>query len=113
MRDLEQGGGFPWFSSYDKGVPHEIVLPEGGLGTILDNAAASYGQRDAVVFQNNRISYSQLKILAETVAASLRKRGVQPGETAEQAVERLLRENKELHEANYILRKALGFMAGR
>lgn len=80
MSDLEQGGGFPWFSSYDKGVPHEIVLPEGGLGTILDNAAASYGQRDAVVFQNNRISYSQLKVLAETLAASLRKRGVQPGD---------------------------------
>ena len=40
-------------------------------------------------------------------------RGVQPGETPEQAVERLLRENRELHEANYILRKALGFMAGR
>lgn len=39
--------------------------------------------------------------------------GVQPGETAEQAVARLTRENKELHEANYILRKALGFMAGR
>ena len=28
-------------------------------------------------------------------------RGVQPGETAEQAVERLLRENKELHEAKF------------
>lgn len=40
-------------------------------------------------------------------------RGVQPGETPEQAVARLTRENKELHEANYILRKALGFMAGR
>lgn len=40
-------------------------------------------------------------------------RGVQPGETPEQAVERLVRENKELQEANYILRKALGFMAGR
>ena len=39
--------------------------------------------------------------------------GVQPGETAEQAVERLTRECKELHEANSILRKALGFMAGR
>ena len=34
-------------------------------------------------------------------------RGVQPGETPEQAVARLTRENKELHEANYILRKAL------
>ena len=40
-------------------------------------------------------------------------RGVQPGETPEQAVARLTRENKELHEANYMLRKALGFMAGR
>lgn len=40
-------------------------------------------------------------------------RGVQPGETQEQVVARLTRENQELHEANYILRKALGFMAGR
>ena len=39
--------------------------------------------------------------------------GMQPGETPEQAVKRLLRENKELHEAVYILRKALGFMADR
>ena len=39
--------------------------------------------------------------------------GVEPGETPEQAVARLTRENKELHEANYILRKALGIMAGR
>lgn len=40
-------------------------------------------------------------------------RGVQPGETPEQAVVRLTREIRELQEANYILRKALGFMAGR
>ena len=40
-------------------------------------------------------------------------RGVQPGETLEQALARLIRANKELQEANYILRKALGFMAGR
>ena len=40
-------------------------------------------------------------------------RGVEPGETPEQAVARFTRENKELHETNYILRKALGFMAGR
>ena len=40
-------------------------------------------------------------------------RGVQPGETPEQAVVRLTREIRELREANYILRKALGFMADR
>lgn len=40
-------------------------------------------------------------------------RGVQAGETPEQAIARLAHELQELHEANYILRKALGFMAGR
>ena len=39
--------------------------------------------------------------------------GVQPGETPEQAIRRLTHKMHELQEANYILRKALGFMAGR
>ena len=49
---------------------------------------------------------------AERLASS-EIRGVQPGETPEQAIARLTHELQELHEANYILRKALGFMAGR
>ena len=40
-------------------------------------------------------------------------RGVQPGETPEQVITRLTHELHQLHEANYILRKALGFMVGR
>ena len=39
--------------------------------------------------------------------------GVQPGETPAQAIKRMTREMQELQEANHILRKALGFMAGR
>ncbi len=39
--------------------------------------------------------------------------GLHPGETAEQGYRRLERENKELREANYILKKAMGFMVGR
>ena len=39
--------------------------------------------------------------------------GAYAGETPEQTIKRLLAKNKELHEANDILRKALGFMAGR
>ena len=39
--------------------------------------------------------------------------GVQPGETPDQAIRRLTHEMRELQEANYILRKARGFMAGR
>ena len=68
-----------------------------------------------------RAACKQLGLFTKTVYILRREerlkrgelRGVQPGTTAEQAVERLLRENKELHEANYIPRKALGFMTGR
>ena len=80
MSDLQQGMDCPWFSSYDKGVPHDIVIPEGGLQNILDTAAETYGQREAIVFQNTHISYKELKELAEKLAASLRRRGVRPGD---------------------------------
>lgn len=80
MTDLQQGMDCPWFSSYDKGVPHDIVIPEGGLQNILDTAAETYGQREAIVFQNTHISYRELKELAEKLAASLRRRGVRPGD---------------------------------
>ena len=80
MSDLQQGMDCPWFSSYDKGVPHDIVNPEGGLQNILDTAAETYGQREAIVFQNTHISYRELKELAEKLAASLRRRGVRPGD---------------------------------
>ena len=40
-------------------------------------------------------------------------KGLRPGETSEQGYRRLERENEELREANYILKKAMGFMVGR
>ncbi len=40
-------------------------------------------------------------------------KGLKPGETAEEGFKRLERENDELREANHILKKAMGFLAGR
>lgn len=39
--------------------------------------------------------------------------GLRPGESLEQGYKRLERENRELQDANYILKKAMGFMVGR
>ncbi len=39
--------------------------------------------------------------------------GLRPGETMEQGFKRQERELEELREANYILKKAMGFMVGR
>lgn len=80
MNDLHQNCDCPWYSFYDEGVPHAIVVPEQGLACILDEAAARHGNREAVVFQNGRITYSQLKDQAEALAASLRRRGVSTGD---------------------------------
>lgn len=40
-------------------------------------------------------------------------KGLKPGETAEEGFRRLEREIQELREANHILKKAMGFLAGR
>ena len=72
MSDLQQGMDCPWFSSYDKGVPHDIVIPEGGLQNILDTAAETYGQREAIVFQNTHISFRELKELAEKLGMKVK-----------------------------------------
>jgi transposase len=40
-------------------------------------------------------------------------KGLKPGETAEEGFKRLEREIDELREANHILKKAMGFLAGR
>jgi transposase-like protein len=39
--------------------------------------------------------------------------GLHPGETIEQGFKRIEREVRELRDANYILKKAMGFMVGR
>lgn len=39
--------------------------------------------------------------------------GLRPGESPEQGFRRLEREIRELRDANYILKKAMGFMVGR
>lgn len=70
----------PWFAQYDAGVPHGLDIPDVPLYAMLDEAAEKYGQRIAVEFQNNRMTYAQLKDQSEALAASLRERGVKPGD---------------------------------
>lgn len=50
---------------------------------------------------------------AERLKKGIVSKGLKVGETAEEGFKRLEKENAELREANNILKKALGFMAGR
>lgn len=50
------------------------------LGDLLDELAAKYGEREAVIWNGNRVDYNNLKKQADTFARALLKIGIRPGD---------------------------------
>lgn len=70
----------PWLRQYDADTPHEIPLFDAPLYSLLDRAADQYPRRQALIFQNTRITYAALRERAERFAGALRRAGIAPGE---------------------------------
>ena len=70
----------PWWRHFEGRELPDINFKERSLQSYLDDAAARYPHRKAVVFQNYSLTYRELKDKAETFAAALRVRGVQDGD---------------------------------
>ncbi|MCQ2444800.1 MAG: long-chain fatty acid--CoA ligase [Mailhella sp.] len=69
-----------WMAHIAEGAPVHPDLTPRSLQSYLDEAAEKYGDHTAVIFQNLRLTYRQLKDRAEAFAASLRGLGVNPGD---------------------------------
>ena len=80
MNDTPIEASHPWLAHYDAGVPATITYETMPLFAFLDRAAAQTPRRHALVFRNMRITYAKLQEQAEILAASLRARGVKPGD---------------------------------
>lgn len=80
MNTSEADVARPWLEHYDAGVPHSVEAFSGPLFAYLDAAAARYPRRTALIFQNTRLSYKELRRRAEIFASSLRLLGVNPGD---------------------------------
>ena len=50
------------------------------LSNLLENSAEKYGERDAVVLGDNRMTYAELNGAANKVAHVLKERGIEPGD---------------------------------
>ena len=70
----------PWFSHYEPSVPRTVNVFDQPLYSLLDEAAARYPKRPALIFQNTRLSYKALHEAAERFAGALRRAGIQPGQ---------------------------------
>ncbi|MBU1611441.1 MAG: AMP-binding protein, partial [Proteobacteria bacterium] len=69
-----------WHKSYDPEVPTHIDYEARPLFEFLDQAAAKWPNRQAIIFKNYRLTYKKLKTLTEVFAANLRSQGVRPGD---------------------------------
>ncbi|WP_022655722.1 long-chain fatty acid--CoA ligase [uncultured Desulfovibrio sp.] len=69
----------PWFAHYEDFVPRTVEIWDNPLYTMLDVAAETYPNRNALIFQNTRITCKSLRERAELFAGALRRIGVKPG----------------------------------
>lgn len=70
----------PWLKSYDPDVSYHINYESIPVFGYLDRAAKNHPSRTAVVFQNYKLTYSKLHLLAERVAQNLKLHGVEKGD---------------------------------
>ncbi len=70
----------PWWRHFEGKDEPVITFTDQSLLEVLDKAATEYPNRKAIIFQNYKLTYAQLKDRAEAFAAALRLRGVQDGD---------------------------------
>jgi len=66
--------------SYPGGVPYSINYPEIPLHAFLENSARKFPNRAAMTFYGNRIPYSRVWDEARSLAAALRRLGLEKGD---------------------------------
>jgi long-chain acyl-CoA synthetase len=70
----------PWFKRYDKGVPRTIDYPAVPLYFFLEESARKYPDKPCSIFKGATISYKEMNLLTDKVAAALAALGVKKGD---------------------------------
>ncbi|MFH1033426.1 MAG: AMP-binding protein [Pseudomonadota bacterium] len=70
----------PWLAFYPPGVPEFMDIPTGSVPQLFDQAAEKFGGQSALIFYGTKISYQELKDLAERFAAGLVGLGIKKGD---------------------------------
>lgn len=71
----------PWLSHYEQGVPPTIDYEETCLPAFLEQTAARYPERMALVFQGYKVTFRQLTDMVDRFAAGLHAFGIGKGDS--------------------------------
>ena len=71
----------PWFAAYPAGTPHEIVMPASNTSLIdmFERNIQLFGERDAFVCMDKRMTYNELDLKSRQFAAYLQSLGLKKG----------------------------------
>ena len=70
----------PWMGSWPEHVPKSIDYPEISLGQMLHRSAGSFPESSALYYSKQKITFSELEMLAGRFGKALQERGVGKGE---------------------------------
>jgi long-chain acyl-CoA synthetase len=70
----------PWLNNYDAGVPQTIDYPAIPLFDLLSQAAEKYPEAACTIFKGARITYQEMDVITDRLAAGLASIGVSKGD---------------------------------
>jgi long-chain acyl-CoA synthetase len=70
----------PWLNNYDAGVPQTIDYPAIPLFDLLSQASAKYPDAACTIFKGARITYQEMDLITDRLAAGLASIGVKKGD---------------------------------
>ena len=70
----------PWLKFYPEGCPSEIEIPERSVLEAFDEAANKWGNKTAIIFYGQKISYRELKDQVNRLATALCDLGIKKGD---------------------------------
>jgi long-chain acyl-CoA synthetase len=70
----------PWFSSWPKDVPRNLVYPKVALHEILEKTAKEQPEKVAIAYSEREITYAELDSLSTRFAGALAALGVEKGD---------------------------------
>ncbi len=70
----------PWLTHYDPGVPASLEYPSVNLTHFLTRSAHDFPQHACTIFQDSSLSYAQMDILTDYLAAALVSLGLKKGD---------------------------------
>ena len=70
----------PWLNHYDAGVPHHLDYPSIPLYELLSQAAEKYPDSACTIFKGARITYREMEVITDRLAAGLASIGIRKGD---------------------------------